>query len=100
MVNVLLWLLGGMAMAWVTCSVLSLGTANTVIVAAIIGIVGVIFGGEAFAPALGGERGSVLSPFAVLLASVSGMGCLKLVSIVYRYLRIADIDQRAANKSV
>ena len=101
MVNVLLWLLAGVATAWVTCSVLSLGAANTVIVSAIIGIAGVIFGGDALAPAIGSQRGSsVISPFAVLVVSAGAIGCLKILSIVYRYFYIAGIDQPAANKSM
>ena len=98
--NVLLWLLAGVATAWIACSVLNLAVANTVIVCAIIGIVGVMFGGNAFAPPMGDARGGVLSPFAVLVASGGGIACLKVVSIVYRHFRIAGMAQRAANKSM
>ena len=101
MANVLLWLLGGVVTGWITWSFLNLGAANTAFVSAVITIVGLIFGGDALTPAIGGQRASgALTPFSVLLASAGGIGCLKVLSLVRHYFGTAGMARRAANKSV
>jgi uncharacterized membrane protein YeaQ/YmgE (transglycosylase-associated protein family) len=93
--NVLIWLLGGAVAGWITCSVLQLDVARGLTVSTIIGIVGAFFGGNALAPApalTGFPGASVLSPFAVLVASVSAIACLKIAGMLHKisFERSAD----------
>ena len=93
--NVILWLLAGAAAGWISCSLLDLSAARCLVVSTIMGFVGVIFGGDALAPAIGaGGEASVLSSFAVLVACVSAMGCLKIARTVKRSFRSRLRDQQ------
>jgi uncharacterized membrane protein YeaQ/YmgE (transglycosylase-associated protein family) len=83
--NVTIWLSAAAAAGWIACSILDLNTGRAVIVSAIIGVVGAVYGGDAMAPPFSGNIGStgVLTPFAVLLASIGAIACLKIVDIVF-----------------
>ena len=83
--SVLMWLLAAAAAGWLACSVLELNAASSLTVSAVLGIVGLVFGGDALAPAIGGDRGAnVLSPFAVLVACAGAIGCLKICGLMRR----------------
>ena len=84
--NVMIWLSAGAAAGWIASSILDLNATRAVIVSAIVGVVGAVFGGAAIAPPFGGSIGSagVFTPFAVLVASISAIACLKIVTIVFR----------------
>jgi uncharacterized membrane protein YeaQ/YmgE (transglycosylase-associated protein family) len=97
--NVFLWLLAGAMAGWIARSVLDLPLARALIVSAIAGTVGAIFGGDALAPVVRLDRGeNVLSPFAVLVASVGAITCLRIVRAVYHYFRLTSaINAPGAN---
>jgi uncharacterized membrane protein YeaQ/YmgE (transglycosylase-associated protein family) len=84
--NVMIWLAAGAVAGWIACSILDLNTVRVVIIAAIVGVVGAVYGGEAVAPPFGGSIASagVLTPFAVLVASIGAIACLKIVIAVSR----------------
>lgn len=93
----MMWLLAGAAAGWIARSVLDLPAVSAVIVSIVVGFVGVIFGGDAFAPMVRPDRGEdVLTPFAVLLVSVGAIACVKVVRMVYRpiHLRAAITPQQ------
>ena len=100
--NVLVWLAGGAAAGWITCSFLQLDVARGLTVATIIGIVGVAFGGNALAPAFTGVGDAgVLNPFAVLVVSVGAIASLKIAALIYKptsIFRIKAITQRITCK--
>ena len=99
--SVFMWFVAGAAAAWFAGSVLGLDAARALMVSAIVAIVGVIFGGDALAPAIASHGGeNVLSPFMVLLASVAAIGSVKVAAGVYRYFQVPAIDQHTANKSL
>lgn len=82
--NVIIWLSAGTAAGWIAASILELNGARAFIVSLIVGAVGTVFGGDAIAPPFGGSIGSaaVLTPFAVLVASIAAIACLKIFAIV------------------
>jgi uncharacterized membrane protein YeaQ/YmgE (transglycosylase-associated protein family) len=99
--NVMMWLLAAALAGSIACSLLNLGVASGVFIAAIIGIVGVSFGGPALGPAIGGGyRSGMLSPFAVLVVSVSAIGCLKLAHVLYVASRSRLNDEEKVYKPV
>jgi uncharacterized membrane protein YeaQ/YmgE (transglycosylase-associated protein family) len=83
--NVIIWLSAGAAAGWIASSILDLTAARAVIVSAIVGVVGVVYGGDALAPPYGGTVGSpgVFTPFAVLVASTGAIVCLKILGMVF-----------------
>jgi uncharacterized membrane protein YeaQ/YmgE (transglycosylase-associated protein family) len=87
-----MWLLVGAAAGWMARSVLDLPIVRTLIVSVVIGLVGMIFGGDALAPIVRPERGeAAFSPFAVLVASVSAIACLKVVRMAYHHFQLAAV---------
>lgn len=96
--NSIIWLAAGIAAGGIACSVLDLNAARALSVAAIIGTTGSIFGGDALTsafPALIGQA-VILTPFAVLLASLGALACLKVVGVTYGQFRIYRLRHRTA----
>ena len=84
--NAILWLLAAAAAGWLTCSLLSLPGARGLLVATVIGVAGVGFGGDALASLEGGVRGwGAPSPFLMLVICLGAIACLKIASTMYRY---------------
>ena len=83
--NSIIWLSAGVAAGAIASSVLNLNAARAFVVSAIVGVVGVIYGGDAIAPPFGGNIGSAgtLTPFAVLVGSISAIACLKILGVVF-----------------
>jgi uncharacterized membrane protein YeaQ/YmgE (transglycosylase-associated protein family) len=83
--NVIIWLSAGAAAGWIASSILDLNAARAVIVSMIVGVVGAVFGGDAVAPPFGGSIGSpgVVTPFGVLVASISAIACLKIMGVLF-----------------
>jgi hypothetical protein len=83
--SVFMWLLAAAAAGWLACAVLDLKAASTLIVSVVLGGVGVVFGGDALAPAIRREGGaSVLSPFAVLVVCAVAIGFLNVGRVMRR----------------
>jgi hypothetical protein len=83
--NVTIWLSAGAAAGWIASSILGLNAARAFIVSLIVGAVGTVFGGDAIAPPFSGSSigtAAVLTPFAVLVASIAAIACLKILGIV------------------
>ena len=96
--SVILWLMAGTAAGWIACSVLHLSATQGLMVLVIIGGVGVLFGGDAtwlsFGPPVG--EAASRSPFAVLVACIVGLACVKIVGVVYRHFHAPAIEARVA----
>jgi uncharacterized membrane protein YeaQ/YmgE (transglycosylase-associated protein family) len=97
--SVVLWLLAGSIAAWITRSLLNLNAGGFLSVAAILGPVGVIFGGEALPPSAAGGVGALMRPFAVLVACVGAIAFLYLIRAIYRTWRSRMSRRLAAYNS-
>ena len=84
--NVIIWLSAGAAAGWIASSILDLNAARAVSVSLIVGAAGMVFGGDALVPPFGGSTASaaVVTPFAVLVASIGAIAGLKIFGIVFR----------------
>ena len=85
--NVVLWLLVGGAVGWLACSALHVNAARGLVVSAIIGVVGAFFGGHIVAPIF--QNAAVVpgdfSPFALLIAAATAMGCVVISDMFYEH---------------
>ena len=82
--NVVLWLLAGAAIGWISHSVLNLNGARGLIVSAIIGVGGAFFGGHVLAPMFGSsEVAGGFSLLALLVASTTALACAFLGDMLY-----------------
>ena len=83
--NVVIWIVAGGIVGWIACTALHLNVSRGLVVSAIIGIGGAFFGGHVLAPIFGaavGEAGA-FSPFALLVAAATAVGCLTISDMMY-----------------
>jgi uncharacterized membrane protein YeaQ/YmgE (transglycosylase-associated protein family) len=83
--NVFLWILAGGLAGWIACTALRLNVSRGLVISAIIGGAGAFFGGHVLAPIFGAHAGEAgaFSPFALLVAVASAIGCLSLSDMMY-----------------
>lgn len=82
--NVVLWLLAGAAIGWISYSALHLNGGRGLIVSAIIGVGGAFFGGHVLAPMFGSsEAAGAFSLFALVVASATALSCSFLSDMLY-----------------
>ena len=81
--NVVLWLLAGAAIGWISHSALHLNGARGLIVSAIIGVGGAFFGGHVLAPMFGSEVAGGFSLLALFVASITALSCAFLSDMLY-----------------
>ena len=83
--NVMIWMVAGGIVGWVACTVLHLNSARGLVVSAIIGVGGAFFGGHVLAPIFGAAVGETeaFSPFALLVAAATAIGCLTISDMMY-----------------
>jgi uncharacterized membrane protein YeaQ/YmgE (transglycosylase-associated protein family) len=83
--NVVIWIVAGGIVGWLACTTLHLNVSRGLVVSAVIGIAGAFFGGHVLAPIFGAaapEPGA-FSPFALLVAGASAIGCLTISDMMY-----------------
>jgi len=83
--NVVLWIVAGGVVGWLACTALHLNVSRGLVVSAVIGIVGAFFGGHVLAPIFGAQVGEAgaFSPFALLVAAATAIGCLTISDMMY-----------------
>jgi len=83
--NVVLWILAGGIVGWVGCAALHVNAGRGLIVSVIIGMVGAFFGGHMVAPIFNSASAvpGDFSPFALLVAAASAIGCMVVSDMMY-----------------
>jgi uncharacterized membrane protein YeaQ/YmgE (transglycosylase-associated protein family) len=83
--NLVLWILGGSALAWFAFSRFDYNRERGLFVAVLVGAAGAYFGGSILAPMLGSAADPTgdFRPLAFVVATVCAAGCLLISDMVY-----------------
>lgn len=84
--NVMIWMVAGGIVGWLACTRLRLNVARGLVVSAVIGVGGAFFGGHVLAPLFGASvpEAGAFSPFALLVAAATAIGCLTISDMMYK----------------
>jgi uncharacterized membrane protein YeaQ/YmgE (transglycosylase-associated protein family) len=83
--NVVIWMVAGGVVGWLACTLLHLNVSRGLVVSAVIGVASAFFGGHVLAPIFGAAaaEAGTFSPFALLVAAATAIGCLTISDMMY-----------------